>query len=35
MKYLKRIFESRYNTYTSELAEVSDLQDFCEMYLAY
>lgn len=35
MKYLKRIFESRYNTYTSELSEVNDLQDFCEMYLAY
>jgi hypothetical protein len=35
MKYLKRIFESRYDTYNSELSEVNDLQDFCEMYLAY
>jgi len=29
MKYLKRIFES------SELSDANDLQDFCEMYLAY
>lgn len=29
MKYLKRIFES------SDLSDVNDLQDFCEMYLAY
>jgi hypothetical protein len=35
MKYLRRFFESRYNTHTSELSEVNDLQDFCEMYLAY
>jgi hypothetical protein len=35
MKYLRRFFESRYDTYNSELSEVNDLQDFCEMYLAY
>jgi len=29
MKYLKRIFES------SELSDINELQDFCEMYLAY